>query len=119
MTTHLSDNGKFACNGNTPNMDSKDCGCGCGGKNKNQSPSIVVNVGSNNKEGYNTLNPGSIDKTVIAYPAGQRPAITGTANSSVVAQSPIVRAKPDNVLVPTTYPAKQIKVKHIFHPEFL
>jgi hypothetical protein len=112
MVLRLSD--QYNDNGEPQDDIACQCGrknCGCGGA----LPPIIVNVDSNNREGYNTLNPGSIER--YAYPV----------NAQSVYTTPLVQTTTGQVATTanTTQQQKQIvlpvtpKPKRHFFPEFL
>lgn len=99
--------------------------CGCNGK-KVGSPNIIVNVGSNNRDGYNNLNPGQIERDRLFYPMQQQVIQPNVVSPTLVSQ-PIVTTPgavvaqggriPANT-TPLNYASKQ-KVQRYFYPEFL
>lgn len=113
-TAYLNDgNEKIACEG--CGKPRSQCTCGCrtcsGGM-----PNLTINIDSNNKRGYNTLNPGSIERDTMVYPVQPTVVSTPSSNTSYndVTNKPI--GVPDTRKNAYIAPAKK---KRVFLPEFL
>lgn len=128
-TTRLYD--EIACDGCSDGTAKTD-DCGCVGK-KVSSPNIIVNVGSNNRDGYNNLNPGQIERDRMFYPMQQQvvqpnivqpnvvnPTVLSTpvvtTSGQVITTQGVNRVLPNTT--PLNYTTRQTK-QRIFYPEFL
>lgn len=112
MITYLNDDDeKIACQGCGKMKSQCTCGCRhCGGMS---TPNLTINIDSNNRKGYNTLNPGNIERDTLVYPM-QAQVVTNTEETivpNVLPTSDVTHKK--NVATP------RIKKKRVFLPEFL
>lgn len=124
---------QMACSG--CGQPKNDCTCGCSSC-KGREVVNVINVGSNNHEGYNTLNPGQIERTTDRYPVPAQVVSPSVVNPQIVApgvySSPLVanaaasaNSTTTTKALETTNPAaplpalKTVKKQRVFFPEFL
>ena len=109
MLTRLNDDKEqMACTGCGKPKSACTCG-GCRSCNAAM-PNLTINIGSNNKKGYNTLNPASIERETLVYP------------STGIEQESIPTAGSESIVTPTKSSAQSTykpRKKRVFLPEFL